>query len=161
IGPAKDAAPGSTPPNDYAQTIYAGTDTGFVWKTSDAGGTWTKLTPNGLPTRWVNGIAVDPADKDHAYVIFSAYREGDKAATVWETIEGGVNWTNISGHLPNAPLDSVVLGKADNVVIVSGDLGVFFLRKPIDAPNTTNWTRLGTNLPNTSIQDIKIQASTD
>jgi hypothetical protein len=162
IGPAKDAAPGSTPPNDYAQTIYAGTDTGFLWKTTDAGGTWTKLTPNdGLPTRWVNGIAVDPADASHAYVIFSGYREGDNAANIWETTNGGIDWTNISGNLPNAPLDSVVLDEADGVVIVSGDLGVFFLRQPIDQPNTKNWTRLGTNLPNTSIQDLKIQASTN
>ena len=45
-------------------------------------------------------------------------------------------------------------------MIVSGDLGVFFLRKPRSDPKSTTWTRLGTNLPNTSIQDIKIQAST-
>jgi photosystem II stability/assembly factor-like uncharacterized protein len=161
IGPAKDALPGSAAPNNYAQTIYAGTDTGFLWKTSDAGAHWTKLTGNGLPTRWVNGIAVDPDDAGHAYVIFSGYREGDNAANIWETTDGGANWTNLSGNLPNAPLDSVVLDKRDGVVIVSGDLGVFFLRRPIDDPNSITWTRLGTNLPNTSIQDIKIQASTN
>ena len=161
IGPAKDAAADATPPNNYAQTIYAGTDTGLLWKTTDAGGNWTKLTDNGLPTRWVNGIAVDPADARHAYVIFSGYREGDNAANIWETTDGGANWTNISGNLPNAPLDSVVLDTRDNIVIVSGDLGVFFLRKPAAAQPTSNWTRLGTNLPNTSVQDIKIQASTN
>ena len=106
IGVAKDALPGSTAPNNYAQTIYAGTDTGLLWKTSDAGAHWTKLTRNGLPTRWVNGIAVDPADPDHAYVIFSGYREGDNAANIWETTNGGTFWTNISGNLPNAPLDA-------------------------------------------------------
>jgi photosystem II stability/assembly factor-like uncharacterized protein len=161
IGPANDPLPGSAPPNDYAQTIYAGTDTGLLWKTSDAGGTWTQLTPNGLPTRWVNGIAVDPADEDHAYVIFSGYREGDNAANIWETNDGGSSWTNISGNLPNAPLDSVVIDQADKLVIVSGDLGVFFLRKPVDQPNWTTWARLGTNLPNTSVQDIEVQASTN
>ena len=45
IGVAKDALPGATAPNNYAQTIYAGTDTGLLWKTSDAGAHWTKLTP--------------------------------------------------------------------------------------------------------------------
>ena len=161
IGLGKDPAPGSVPPSDYAQTIYAGTDTGFVWKTSNAGGTWTKLTPNGLPTRWVNGIAVDPTDASHAYVIFSGYREGDNAANIWETKDGGSSWTNISANLPNAPLDSVVLDRPDNLVIVSGDLGVFFLRNPPNLPPTTTWSKLGTNLPNTSVQDIKIQASTN
>jgi photosystem II stability/assembly factor-like uncharacterized protein len=160
IGPAYDPLPGSTPPNDYAQTIYVGTDTGLVWKTSDAGANWTKLTDNGLPIRWVNGIAVDPADANHAYVIFSGYREGDNAANIWETKDGGTTWTNISGNLPNAPLDGVAFDQADGLVYVSGDLGVFFLRKPLNAPDSTTWKRLGTNLPNTSIQDIKIQAST-
>jgi hypothetical protein len=108
----------------------------------------------------VNGIAVDPKNKNHAYVIFSGYREGDNAANIWETSDGGVTWVNISGNLPNAPLDSVVFDKADNIVIVSGDLGVFFLRKPVDLPDSTTWKRLGTNLPNTSVQDIEIQAST-
>jgi photosystem II stability/assembly factor-like uncharacterized protein len=161
IGLGKDATPGSSSPNDFAQTIYAGTDTGFVWKTSNAGATWTKLTPNGLPTRWVNGIAVDPTDARHAYVVFSGYREGDNAANIWETKNGGSSWTNISGNLPNAPLDAIVLDRADNLVIVSGDLGVFFLRNPPNLPPTTSWSRLGTNLPNTSVQDIKIQTSTN
>jgi photosystem II stability/assembly factor-like uncharacterized protein len=159
IGPAKDASPSAVPPNDYAQTIYAGTDTGLLWKTSDAGLTWTELTPNGLPTRWVNGIAVDPADANHAYVAFSGYREGDNAANIWETHDGGTTWTNISGNLPNAPLDSVVFDPSDGIVTVSGDLGVYFLRKPVDQPDSTTWKALGTNLPNTSVQDLKIQAS--
>jgi len=160
IGLAKDALAGAVPPNDFAQTIYTGTDTGFVWKTSDAGANWTKLTDNGLPTRWVNGIAVDPADENHVLVIFSGYREGDNAANIWETSDGGTTWTNISGNLPNAPLDGVVLDPQHDVVIVSGDLGVFYLRRPLDRPDSTTWIRLGTNLPNTSIQDIEIQAST-
>jgi hypothetical protein len=95
------------------------------------------------------------------WTAFSGYREGDNAANIWETSDGGATWTNISGNLPNAPLDSVVFDKADNIVIVSGDLGVFFLRKPVDQPDSTAWARLGTNLPNTSVQDIEIQASTN
>jgi photosystem II stability/assembly factor-like uncharacterized protein len=160
IGVAKDALPDAVAPNNYGQTIYVGTDTGFVWKTGDAGTTWTKLTPNGLPVRWVNGIAVDPADKNHAYVIFSGYREGDNAANIWETQDGGSTWANISGNLPNAPLDGVVLDQGDGIVYVSGDLGVYFLRKPVDQPGYTTWKKVGSNLPNTSVQDVKIQAST-
>ena len=107
-----------------------------------------------------SAIAVDPSDPNHAYVIFSGYREGDNAANIWETTNGGTFWDNISSNLPNAPLDSVVFDSTDGVVIVSGDLGVFFLRKPQSDPKSTTWMRLGTNLPNTSIQDLKIQAST-
>jgi hypothetical protein len=157
VGLAKDPAPGSVSPNNYAQTIYVGTDTGLLYRTSNAGGAWTQIT--GVPNRWVNGIAVDPADPNHAYVVFSGYREGDNAANIWETHDG-TTFTNISGNLPNAPLDAVVYDKPDNIVIVSGDLGVYFLRQPPNLPPSTNWSRFGTNLPNTSVQDIKIQQST-
>jgi hypothetical protein len=156
IGPARDPLPGAVPPNDYSQTIYAGTDTGKLWRTTNAGGSWAQIA--GVPERWVNGIAVDPTDPNHAYAVFSGYREGDNAANIWETHDG-TTWTNISGNLPNAPLDSVVYDKPDNIVVVSGDLGVFFLRQPPNLPPSTTWSRLGTNLPNTSVQDLKIQTS--
>ncbi|MFD1047902.1 WD40/YVTN/BNR-like repeat-containing protein, partial [Kibdelosporangium lantanae] len=49
-------APARTDPN----TIYLGTDTGRLWKTTDLGAHWTEFTGRGLPTRWVNAIVVDP-----------------------------------------------------------------------------------------------------
>src|SRR4051812_5741154 len=78
IAPAK-----SPTPVPYAQIIWAGTDTGKLWKTSDAGAHWTQM--QGVPERWVNAIIADPDNNDHAYVAFSGFREGDEAANVWET----------------------------------------------------------------------------
>jgi hypothetical protein len=75
IAPAKTAA----------ATIFVGTDTGRVWKTTDLGGHWAQL--QGLPARWVNGIVVDPTDADHVFAAFSGYREGDDAANVWESTD--------------------------------------------------------------------------
>ena len=82
----------------YAQTLYVGTDTGRVWKTTDAGATWTRM--QGLPERWVNAIVVDPDDANHVYIAFSGYRQGDDAANVWETNDGGATWANISSTCP-------------------------------------------------------------
>jgi hypothetical protein len=45
---------------------------------------------------------VDPSNANHVFVAYSGYREGDLSANVWETINGGSSWTNISGTLPNA-----------------------------------------------------------
>ena len=116
--------------------IYAGTDTGKLWKTSDAGENWTQMTPTG------------PADalgeRDHRRPCRLAITprhvlglpRGRQGREHLETKNGGASWTNISGNLPNAPLDAVVLDTADDVVIVSGDLGVYFLRKSRDDPNS-------------------------
>ena len=129
ISPPGDYLTGPVPPdendlgpfyaNEYAtiswiapaktdgNTIYVGTDTGRVWKTTDLGANWTELSGNGLPQRWVNAIVVDPTDANHVYAAFSGYREGDNAANVYETTDGGATWQNISGNLPNAPVEMI------------------------------------------------------
>ena len=64
---------------------------------------WTRLGEGVLPNTWVTSITVDPTDADHVYASFSSYKEGDRAANVWETTDGGTTWRNISSDLPNAP----------------------------------------------------------
>ncbi len=154
-------APGTQNPNagGYANTIYVGTDTGLLWKTTDAGVTWTQLTA-GLPTLWVNAIAVDPTDNNHAIVAFSGFRVGDDTSHLYETTDGGTTWNSISGNLPNAPIESVVIDKTDNLIITATDLGVFYLHDPADLPLApTSWHSLGTGLPQTPDMDLKIDGT--
>jgi hypothetical protein len=138
-------APAKTAPN----TIYVGTDTGRVWKTTDLGTNWTQL--QGLPTRWVNSIVVDPTDANHAFVAFSGYREGDDSANVWTTTDGGQSWANISGNLPNAPVEMLAYDQPSNQLYAAEDLGLFYLKN-----GKKNWSRLGTGLPNAPILDVKL-----
>ncbi|WP_132117035.1 WD40/YVTN/BNR-like repeat-containing protein [Actinocrispum wychmicini] len=140
-------APAKTDPN----TIYLGTDTGRLWKTTDLGAHWTEFTGKGLPTRWVNSVVVDPTDARHVFVAFSGYREGDLAANVWESTDGGTNWDNISGRLPNAPVEMLAYDQSRQRLYAATDLGVF-----VNRDGRRNWRRLGRGLPNTSILDIKI-----
>jgi photosystem II stability/assembly factor-like uncharacterized protein len=140
-------APAKTDPN----TIYLGTDTGRVWKTTDLGANWTELSGHGLPTRWVNSIVVDPENADHVYIAYSGYREGDTSANVWETTDGGRTWKNISGKLPNAPVEMLAYDNVHHDLYAATDLGVF-----LDKNGKRNWTRVGRDLPNTPVLDIKI-----
>ncbi|MDT4911405.1 MAG: hypothetical protein QOC66_533 [Pseudonocardiales bacterium] len=140
-------APAKTDPN----TIYLGTDTGRLWKTTDLGAHWTEFVGKGLPTRWVNSIVVDPSDAAHVYVAYSGYREGDLAANVWETKNGGSSWTNVSGKLPNAPVEMLAYDTTRGDLYAATDLGVF-----MDKNGKKNWVRVGRNLPETPVLDIKI-----
>ncbi len=140
-------APAKTDPN----TIYVGTDTGRLWKTTDLGAHWTEFAGKGLPTRWVNSIVVDPANANHVFVAYSGYREGDLAANVWETHDGGTSWRNISGRLPNAPVEMLTWDQTRRTLYAATDLGVF-----VDRNGRTDWARLGRGLPNTPILDVKI-----
>jgi hypothetical protein len=152
---AFSVAVGNTDASGNGQTIFAGTDTGKLWKTTDGGGAggtdWTQM--QGVPTRWVNAVVVDPADADHVYAAFSGYREGDDAASVYETTDGGASWHNVSGNLPNAPVEMITYDQLGKVLFAATDYGVFE-RKDGDA----NWYSLDGGLPNTPVLDVKESA---
>jgi photosystem II stability/assembly factor-like uncharacterized protein len=139
------------PAKTDSNTIYVGTDTGRVWKTTDLGANWTELTGNGLPQRWVNALIVDPTDANHVYAAFSGYREGDDAANLFETTDGGATWQNISGNLPNAPVEMITYDQAQHQLYAATDFGVFYLKN-----GKKNWARLGAALPNTPVLDVKL-----
>jgi photosystem II stability/assembly factor-like uncharacterized protein len=146
LAPAKSATP-----VPYAQVIYAGTDTGKVWKTADAGGHWTQM--QGLPEKWVNAIIADPDNADHAYVAFSGFREGDDAANVWETMDGGATWHNVSQNLPNGPAEMLEYNAKDDVLFAATDVGVFDHKDGDSA-----WYKISVGLPNVPVLDVKLSA---
>jgi photosystem II stability/assembly factor-like uncharacterized protein len=151
IAPAKTTGTSTTP----CSTIYAGTDTGLLWKTtnataSPAGGVqWTQLGAGVLPHTWVTSITVDPTNADHVYASFSSYKEGDRAANVWETTDGGATWKNISSDLPNAPVWHVMYDQQNGVLYAGENLGVFE-----STDDGAHWFDLSEGLPNAPILDM-------
>jgi photosystem II stability/assembly factor-like uncharacterized protein len=137
-------------------TIYVGTDTGRLWKTGDGGSSWTEFTGRGLPERWVSAVAVDPADADRAYVTFTGFFQGDASSHVWATDDGGRTWTNVSGNLPNAPVNDIVIDTERETVYVAGDVGVFFLKN-----DKKNWKPVGTGLPLAPVHDLRLHTPSD
>ena len=76
-------APSKSDPN----TVYAGTDNGRLWRTTDLGVSWQEF-PNPFapdPPRWVTSVIVDPVDSAHAYASYGGFREGYTSANVYET----------------------------------------------------------------------------
>jgi photosystem II stability/assembly factor-like uncharacterized protein len=134
-----------------SDTIYLGTDTGRVWKTEDGGATWVRFVDKGLPERWVTRVAVDPADSKTAWATFSGFRNGEDAAHVFLTTDGGETWRNVSGNLPNAPVNDVVIDKVRDTVYVGTDVGLFHLKN-----DKKNWAAVGTGLPLAPVLDIRL-----
>jgi photosystem II stability/assembly factor-like uncharacterized protein len=133
-------------------TIYAGTDTGRLWKTEDGGGSWTEFTDPKLPDRWVSSVAIDPHDADRVYVTFTGFFQGDQSAHVFATADGGASWRNVSGRLPNAPANDVVIDPDRGTVYVATDVGVFYLR------NALTWWPAGDGLPLAPVHDLRLHA---
>ena len=119
-------------------------------------GAWHQLSLPTVPTRYVGGIGIDPANPAHAYVAMNGFNrrftEGPGAGVghVFETTDGGATWTDISGDFPDVPTSTIKQTPAGGLVVGS-DLGVLYR-----APKATTWTRLGTNLPATSVTDVEL-----
>lgn len=155
IAPAKSTGTPTTP----SSTIYAGTDTGKVWKTTNATASdpsdvqWTQLGAGVLPQRWVTTMVVDPTNANHAYVGFANYKDGNKPQkdNVWETTNGGKTWHNISANLPNSPVQMLTYNQSRHQLYAATDLGAFYLKD-----GQGNWAALGTGLPNAAVMDLKL-----
>jgi hypothetical protein len=123
------------------------------------GGTWHQLNVSSLPNRYIAGVSVDPANGGHAYAIMNGYSrrwiDGAGNGVVFETTDGGATWRDLSGNLPDAPGDALVI--AGGRLILGTDVGVF--AADISAP--TVWSRLGFGLPNASINNLTLAPNGD
>ena len=138
---------------DDPNTIYAGTDNGRLWLTRDLGANWTEIVAEGLPEgAWITRVTVDPADAAKAYVSYSGYRGGDDAPHVFATTDAGQTWTDITGNLPPAPVNDVILAK-DGALVAATDVGVFLRDEAGD------WLRVG-DLPTVPVLDLRWHSGT-
>jgi photosystem II stability/assembly factor-like uncharacterized protein len=136
-------------------TIYLGTDTGRLWKTEDGGANWTEFVGKDLPERWVTRVAIDPTDAKTVWATFSGFRNGEDAAHVYTTTDGGETWVNNSGNLPNGPVNDVVVDPARDTVFIGTDLGVYNLKA-----GGKNWSLVGKALPLVPVLDIRLHGPT-
>jgi photosystem II stability/assembly factor-like uncharacterized protein len=134
--------------------LYAGTDDGRVWHTTSGGPPWVLAVDPDLPNRWVTRIVVDPNDAAVAYVTFSGFRNEDPAPYVLKTVDGGASWTDITGYLPQAPVNvAVVTGTS---LAIGTDLGVF-----LTPDSGATWLRVGGGLPKAPVMDMRYHAPTN
>jgi photosystem II stability/assembly factor-like uncharacterized protein len=75
-------------------TLFDGNDKGGLWKTTDGGTTWTKLT-GGLPTGLLGriGVSVSPVNSNRIYAMIIAAEED--AAGMYRSDDAGANWIRI------------------------------------------------------------------
>ncbi len=109
-------------------TLYASTEGGVVFKSTNGGGSWT---PTGLTNAWVVGLAIDPSAPATLYA-------GSYGSGVFKTINGGDNWTGVNTGLPHPFMGALALDPSAPATLYAGTSeggGVF---KTINGGD--NWT---------------------
>jgi photosystem II stability/assembly factor-like uncharacterized protein len=147
--------------NDVVWTAWCGpcNPQGFARGIStNHGGSWRQRSlPPGFPARYISGLAIDPADPSGGtvYIGFNGFSrrwvEGPGAGLghLWKTTNGGATWTDVSGNLPDVPVNDVLL--VGPRIVVATDLGVV-----VSSNGGATWSRLGGNLPYTTTLDVHL-----
>jgi photosystem II stability/assembly factor-like uncharacterized protein len=84
-----------------ANRVYVGTSTGNLYRLDEAQGTsatFTDLSNNISGSGYLNCVAVDPENADHAMAIYSSY----KVHSIHYTEDGGATWFRAGGNLEAA-----------------------------------------------------------
>jgi len=120
--------------------VYTGSDDGLVFFSPDAmtsdSPTWIRLDQHSqgagdkhsLPDRPVAWIAVDRSNDRIAYVGYNGYNAATphQPGHVFKTSDAGQSWTDISGNLPDNPVNSLTLDPSfPNTLYAATDVGPF------------------------------------
>jgi hypothetical protein len=125
---------------------------------ANTGGTFRQLAlPSNLPNRYISAVAIDPGDTsgNTAYLGFNGFSRrwtegpGVGLGHLWKTTDGGATWTDVSGNLPDIPVNDVVI--SGGKLIVGTDLGTV-----LSSNGGSTWSLLGGNLPFTTVMDLHL-----
>ena len=162
-GPAAGAPPGASHGSGPANAtitvvavspvdrdvLWAGTDTGHVWVRASAVAPWLRVDPPG-PPYWVTDIVPDRASAGTAYLSVTGHRAGDRLPYVRVTRDLGASWSEISGNLPEAPINALAVD-ADwrGRLFAATDVGVY-----VSDDEGRTWSDLRGGLPYVVVMDL-------
>ena len=122
---------------------------------------WEHVAAQGLPNRYIQGLAIDPQDPMTVYAAvashsrrWTVHRPTMTTGNVFKSTDGGRTFVDISGTGPDALPDILA---ADILVqggrlIVATDAGVF----ATSSTTSTDWVPLGTGLPPVPGYDLSL-----
>ena len=137
-----------------ANTIYTGSDCGFVYVTTDGGTNWKNITPADLQESQINSIEVSSFDKGVVYVSATRYKLNDYASYTYKTTDNGATWTKINKGVKESDFIKVIREdkKQKNILYAGSERGFYISN---DAGNT--WATMQLNLPIVPVTDIMIR----
>ena len=135
-------------------TIWTGSDDGFIQLTRDGGKTWTNVTPSAL-TPWskVSLIEASHFDDESAYAAINRFKLDDLHPHIYKTHDRGRSWQEMVNGIPdNEVVNSVREDPVRRGLLFAGtERAVYFSLDDGD-----HWQPLRLNMPATSIRDLVV-----
>lgn len=134
-------------------TLWAGTDDGWIWITRDGGKNWNNITPPEL-TPWskVTQIEASHFDNNTAYASVSRFRIDDLHPYIYRTHDSGKTWQLITNGLPNSAVNTVREDPVRKGMLFAGTETAVW----VSFDDGDHWQSLRQNLPHTSMRDLWI-----
>jgi photosystem II stability/assembly factor-like uncharacterized protein len=135
--------------------IWAGTDDGLVQITRNGGESWTKVTPDGLPTDvQVNSIEAHPFEAGGLYVAATAYKSDDFRPYLFRTLDYGKSWKKITAGIPENEFTRVIRADHDKpgLLFAGTERGAW-----VTIDDGKSWQPLQLNLPIVPVTDMALK----
>ncbi|HWE07594.1 MAG TPA: PDZ domain-containing protein, partial [Rhizomicrobium sp.] len=132
-----------------ADVVYAGTDDGALWVTTDGCKNWKRVDANvGLPgPRWVGAIEASHYVDGRCYVVFDAHRSNDDNPYVYVTEDFGKTWKPLTANLPWGSTRCISEDIVNpNLLYVGNEFGAW-----CSLDRGKYWNKLGGNLPTVAV----------
>jgi photosystem II stability/assembly factor-like uncharacterized protein len=143
------------PSHQDVNTIWTGSDDGWVHVTQDGGKTWTKVTPPDLPefTR-ISLIEASPHQNGVAYLAGNRYQMGDRKPYVYKTADFGKSWQKIITNIPDTDFARTIREdpKRRGLLYLGTEHGIY-----ISFNDGASWQSLKLNLPVTPVHGIVVE----
>lgn len=138
--------------------VFFGLDNGRVVQVNNAVTPGTRTTSNitgaSFPSGSVSCIAVEDGDDTHLLATFSNYG----VTSIWETTDGGSNWTAVEGNLPDMPVRWALFNPSNSdQALIATELGVWSTDNLNGA--STIWEASNSGLANVRTDMLQIRSS--
>jgi photosystem II stability/assembly factor-like uncharacterized protein len=139
-------------------TLFVGTDSGDIYKITNANGTptWTNLTPEPYDIPFIGSISSINFGSNENEIMVTFHNYG--VVNVFFTEDGGSTWQIKEGDLPDLPVKDILMNPLLNdEVIIATDLGVW---KTSNFKDTNpHWVRAHNGMENVKVTSFDLRTS--